>query len=33
LDLLTRYIADSSGGQVKSPVQGRIRDTRNANPG
>jgi 2',3'-cyclic-nucleotide 2'-phosphodiesterase (5'-nucleotidase family) len=33
VDLLTHYIADSSGGQVKPPVQGRIRDTRNANPG
>jgi 5'-nucleotidase / UDP-sugar diphosphatase len=33
VDLLMSYIADSSRGRITAPVQGRIRDTRNTNPG
>jgi 2',3'-cyclic-nucleotide 2'-phosphodiesterase (5'-nucleotidase family) len=33
VDLLMRYLADSLGGQVKPPTEGRISRTGNTNPG
>ncbi len=32
-DLLTRYIADSLGGEVRTPLEGRIVRAENTNPG